>query len=81
MKIKKNGLRKMIILTIALAIVLPSVSKANSMPTYTPGDGGVNGVTLLEKDCPIEVQKEILTFHLQNFPEEYYVTSNQFKNY
>ena len=81
MKIKKNGLQKIIILAVVGAIVLPTVSKANSMPTFTLGDEGVHGVTLLEKDCPIEVEKEILTFNLQNFPEEYYVTSNQFKNY
>jgi len=73
--------RKIIYLSILASILFVSVSKANSMPTYAIGDRGVNSVTLLEEGCPIEVQKEVLTFDLQEFPKEYYETAKELKSY
>lgn len=44
---------------------------ANSAQTNWKGVSAT-GAVVTDKDCPIEVEKEVLTFDLQEFPESYY---------
>lgn len=75
-------MKKIIGIVLGIAILLPSISLANSMPTYYYGSGeSVNDAILLNEECPIEVQNEVLTFDLQEFPKDYYEYSHEFNKY
>lgn len=39
------------------------------------------GMIITDEDCPIEVEKEVLTLDIQKFPQNYYQTNEEFLNY
>lgn len=53
---------------------------ANSAQTHWTGTDST-GTIVLEEDSPIIVEKELLTFDIQEFPLSYYSDSNEFLNY
>ena len=53
---------------------------ANSAPAYWRG-ATASGATALEKNCPIEVEREDLTLTLPELPASYYATAEEFLGY
>lgn len=65
---------------LCLILFLPSGVYANSAPSYWIGTTAFGSV-VTDKDCPLVVTKEILTFDLPTFPENYYFSSEEFDSY
>ncbi len=53
---------------------------ANSAITYIDGSDGT-GVVVLTEDCPLVVEHEDLTFHIDDLPSEYYSSASFLENY
>ena len=68
----------MILIVLLVAFTLPAY--ANSAPTDWAGIDSV-GAVVLDKDCPIEVTKEVLTFDIAELPESYYDSAEDFLAY
>lgn len=76
--------KKTIVLIACIAAILTfdgSIpSYANSAQTNWSGVDG-NGLVIKEGVCPIEVEKEVLTFDLCEFPKNYYDSADDFLSY
>ena len=70
MKYAKRYLSLSIVLLLMLSLLTVSVS-ANSAQTHWEGVDSA-GAMVREDDSPIIVEKELLTFDIQAFPENYY---------
>lgn len=75
---KKAAKRLVSLLLIVLMLMLPV--SANSAQTWWEGVDAA-GVIVPEDNCPITVEKEILTFDLQEFPADYYTSTENFLQY
>ena len=75
-----RGIRDILIFALCLLLAMAPAVDANSAPTSWEGAEGT-GAMILDKDCPIEVVGEVLTFDIQQFPEEYYSTVSTFDDY
>lgn len=76
-------LNKIIIKVLVLLLFMMSVKTpvfANSAQTHWSGTDST-GTIILEEDCPIIVEKELLTFDIQEFPESYYKEADEFLKY
>ncbi len=75
--------RKILIMSLAL-LLLVSMSAApafaNSAQSYWHGTDAT-GAMITDGDCPITVEKELLTFDLGQFPENYYREEADFLKY
>lgn len=74
----KRIVATMILIVLLVAFALPVY--ANSAPTDWAGIDSV-GAVVLDKDCPIEVTKEVLTFDIAELPESYYDSAEDFLAY
>ena len=69
------------LITSALIIALTSISaSANSSQMYWSGQSGSSTIIKDEKS-PLIVESELLTFDLQEFPKNYYSSTEEFENY
>lgn len=78
---KKRGIGVISVL-IALCMFSEMILQvsANSLPDIWYGETG-NMPVLMEQDCPIEVENEVLTFDIQEFLQEEYETGEEFLAY
>ena len=63
-----------------LGAVLIQPTYANSAQRHWNGTSGT-GTLVKDKDCPLEVDKELLTFDVQEFPKNYYNSTEEFLAY
>ena len=63
-----------------LGAVLIQPTYANSAQRHWSGTSGT-GTLVKDKDCPLEVDKELLTFDVQEFPKNYYNSAEEFLAY
>lgn len=63
---------------LCLLSLLPA--SANSAPSYWGGISA-SGVVTSEGDCPLVVEKEVLTFEIPEFPSNYYSSAEEFLAY
>lgn len=68
------------ICVIAIFLIMALPVCANSLPDIWYGEQG-NMTILMEKDCPIEVESELLTFDIQEFLKEEYEKPEDFLAY
>lgn len=59
------------VLSVVLILIPSMPVSANSAQTHWQGVSAL-GTLIAEKDCPVVVEHELLTFNLQNFPPNYY---------
>ena len=76
---KSKWIRMCASLLCILAVFSMTVS-ANSAQTHWVGVSAT-GVLVNEENCPIEVEHEVLTFNIQEFPANYYSTQEEFLAY
>ena len=78
----RKGLRLLAILFTAVLLwgSIAGSARANSAPTYWWGVDST-GVMITGKESPIEVEKEVLTFDIQQFPESWYDTQEEYLSY
>lgn len=67
-------------MVLLLGTVLVQSAYANSAQRRWNGTDGT-GALAADKDCPIVVDKEILTFDVQEFPKNYYNSAEEFLAY
>lgn len=79
MKIMRGYITGICICLIGMSLTMTSIL-ANSAQTQWTGTDST-GAIVLEKDSPIIVEKELLTFDIQEFPESYYRESKDFISY
>lgn len=75
----KNAAKRLMSLFLIALMLLAPVS-ANSAQTWWEGVDAA-GVIVSDENCPITVEKEILTFDLQAFPADYYTSTEEFLQY
>lgn len=73
------------VITVVFTVLLLSVvfiqpTHANSAQRYWSGTDST-GALLKDKNCPLVVDKELLTFDVQEFPKNYYNSSEEFLAY
>ena len=66
-----------VLLILLLAGVCIQPAYANSAQRHWHGTDGT-GAVVTGEDCPIVVDKELLTFDVQEFPEQYYPDTDSF---
>ncbi len=71
---------KAICMTVLLSLFITQTASANSAPSSWHGTTAT-GAIIKEKDCPIIVENELLTFNLQEFPQEYYENVDDYLAY
>lgn len=76
---KKRILSILLCVLLTAALCAPSVS-ANSAQTNWSGTSSV-GTLIREEDCPLTVQKEVLTLDAPEFPQSYYSSVEEFLAY
>ena len=69
-----------VLLILLLAGVCIQPAYANSAQRHWRGTDGT-GAVVTGEDCPIVVDKELLTFDVQEFPEQYYPDTDSFLAY
>ena len=69
-----------VLLLLLLAGVCIQPAYANSAQRHWRGTDGT-GAVVTGEDCPIVVDKELLTFDVQEFPEQYYPDTDSFLAY
>lgn len=70
-----------IIFAILVAVYLsPVTTLANSAQSHWSGTSQT-GAIITDQDCPIVVEKEVLTLDLQNFPSNHYESTDEFLAY
>ena len=70
----------MIFTVLLLGAVLIQPTYANSAQRHWNGTSGT-GTLVKDKDCPLAVDKELLTFDVQEFPKNYYNSTEEFLAY
>lgn len=73
-------IRDILIFGLCLLMAMAPMAQANSGPTQWEGVEGV-GALIVDDDCPIVVEREVLTFDIQQFPEEYYRDAVELERY
>lgn len=79
MKKRMIGIGIAALLLLAPAAAPHVAASANSAPAYWSGSDAA-GVVLRE-DCPIEVERETLTFRIHSLPETRYASAEEFDQY
>ena len=69
-----------ILLLLLLAGGCAQPAYANSAQRHWSGTD-VTGAVVTGEDCPIVVERELLTFDVQEFPEQYYPDTDSFLAY
>ena len=69
-----------ILLLLLLAGGCAQPAYANSAQRHWSGTD-VTGAVVTGEDCPIVVERELLTFDVQEFPEQYYPDTDSFLDY
>lgn len=73
-----------LIISVGVCFVISSLMMnlvfANSAQTQWTGTDA-SGMVILDEDCPLVVEKELLTFDIQEFPKAYYQNSADFNLY
>ncbi len=80
---KKSNFKRFICLVALTALILSSFSievSANSAQWHWSGVDST-GAMVFDKDCPIEVEKEVLTFDISQFPSNHYASQEDFLAY
>ena len=77
-RISKTILKVLVLLLFMMSVKTPV--SANSAQTRWTGTDSTGSI-ILEEDCPIIVEKELLTFDIQEFPESYYNEPEEFLKY
>lgn len=81
MKKKHNGILICALLLAALTIVFsPVTAFANSAQTHWEGTAGA-GAMVTDDSSPIVVENELLTFDIQEFPDDYYTEEEKYLSY
>lgn len=65
-------------LTLLVVAILPTA--ANSAQVHWQGTDAT-GAIISDKSCPVVVEKEVLTFDLEQFPESYYSNVDEYLGY
>ena len=78
MNSKKSGIFSLLFCVLMLFGSIPS--GANSAQTRWQGVTST-GTIVTEQDCPIVVEKEQLTFEINEFPQTYYSDTESFLSY
>ncbi len=63
-------MKRIVAFIIALILICPLTAFANSAPSHWVGSD-ITGVVAFEKDCPVVVEKELLTFNIPAIPTQY----------
>ena len=80
---KNNKIFRIVSAVFCVVVLLSSTAVpafANSAQTRFEGVNSTRAL-MTDKESPIIVEKELLTFDIQEFPEEYYPTSDEFLAY
>lgn len=80
---KKEKLFRIVSAVFCVVVLLSSTAVpafANSAQTRFEGVNST-GAIMTDKESPIVVEKELLTFDIQDFPKEYYRTTEEFLSY
>ncbi len=64
-------MKKILAFVMILVMLQPVTAFANSAPTHWRGSDA-NGIIIGEDNCPIVVEKEVLTFDIWNMPTQYH---------
>lgn len=82
MKRRMPSVKKGFCICVTLALALfPAVSAAaNSAQRYWTGTTA-SGAIVTDEECPLVVEKEILTFEIPEFPEQYYQEISEYLAY
>ena len=75
--------KKITALAVSIAMLFGmniSYASANSAQTSWSGVNAT-GSYVTDEDCPVTVEKELLTFDLAEFPENYYPDEQSFLDY
>ena len=70
----------MLILTGVAGSTLHLTASANSAPPYWHGTTGA-GVIVTGEQCPVEVEREILTLNIPELPRSFYLSQEEFEEY
>ena len=76
----KRKVITVIFTVLLLSVVFIQPTHANSAQRYWSGTDS-SGALVKDKNCPLEVDKELLTFDVQEFPKNYYNSSEEFLAY
>lgn len=68
------------VLLLSATVLSPLSVSANSAPRYWEGKSA-GGLTVVTENCPVEVEKELLTFEIPVFPESYYGSAKELEAY
>ena len=68
----------LILFTLTVAFMIPT--NANSAQTHWRGVDST-GAVVVDDSCPVEVTKEVLTFDISEFPENYYRDAEEYLAY
>lgn len=71
---------KRLVCFLLFVVMLTLTASANSAQTWWEGVDA-SGIVVQDENSPIVVEKEILTFDLQEFPAEYYTSREDFLQY
>lgn len=80
MKEVKRKVITVIFTVLLLSVVFIQPTHANSAQRYWSGTDST-GALLKDKNCPLVVDKELLTFDVQEFPKNYYNSTEEFLAY
>ena len=80
MKEVKRKVITVVFTVLLLSVVFIQPTHANSAQRYWSGTDST-GALLKDKNCPLVVDKELLTFDVQEFPKNYYNSSEEFLAY
>lgn len=75
-----NRIRELLIFALCILLALAPAVSANSGPMSWEGAVGV-GSLVVDESSPIVVEKEVLSFDIQQFPVEYYGTASALEGY
>ena len=76
----KRKVITVIFTVLLLSVVFIQPTHANSAQRYWSGTDST-GALLKDKNCPLVVDKELLTFDVQEFPKNYYNSTEEFLAY
>jgi hypothetical protein len=66
---------------IIIALLSPFKTAHANSAVYSYNGTSANGAIVLNKDCPVTVEEENLTFDISQFPDNNYSSSDDFLNY
>ena len=76
----KRKVITVIFTVLLLSVVFIHPTRANSAQRHWSGTDS-SGALVKDKNCPLEVDKELLIFDVQEFPKNYYNSAEEFFAY